>query len=132
MFLSGLSPDISQHEGRRETVTLRVTRGLRERLKEKAEGAGRSLSQEIELRLEKSFWQDDSLYASFGGDQRFRFMQLIAVWTQIFEGLSAAGKNAGEDLLRLLTNSETANGLEASRALGAILRKLKKELDSAV
>jgi predicted transcriptional regulator len=49
------------YEGKRETITTRVTPGTRQKLDQTAEAADRSLSQEIELRLERSFDREDGL-----------------------------------------------------------------------
>ena len=43
---------------KRRTLSTRVTARTRERLEAECEASGRSLSQEIELRLEMSFWDD--------------------------------------------------------------------------
>jgi hypothetical protein len=49
------------YEGKRETITTRITPGTRQKLDQAAEAADRSLSQEIELRLERSFDREDGL-----------------------------------------------------------------------
>ncbi len=44
---------------KRETLSTRITEGLRDRLVDASKTSGRSLSQEIELRLLQTFWWDD-------------------------------------------------------------------------
>lgn len=49
------------YEGKSKTITTRITPLTRRRLEEAAESAGRSLSQEIEFRLERSFDREDGI-----------------------------------------------------------------------
>jgi hypothetical protein len=46
-------------EGKRVTHTMRVRAATREKLKAAAAESGRSMSEEIEYRVEKSFWEED-------------------------------------------------------------------------
>lgn len=46
-------------EAKRASFNTRLRSGLKEALEESARGAGRSLSEEIEFRLERSFLMDD-------------------------------------------------------------------------
>ncbi len=48
-------------QNKRLTLTTRITEDLREKLEAAAEASGRSLSQEIELRLTQSFTADETL-----------------------------------------------------------------------
>lgn len=45
--------------GKRYPLNMRTTRELRERIEAAATASGRSLVQEVEYRLERSFWADD-------------------------------------------------------------------------
>lgn len=49
------------YEGKRETITTRITPSTRRKLDQAAEATDRSLSQEIEFRLERSFDREDGL-----------------------------------------------------------------------
>lgn len=49
------------YEGKRETITTRITPSTRQKLDQAAEDTDRSLSQEIEFRLERSFDREDGL-----------------------------------------------------------------------
>lgn len=53
-------------QDKRKTLTTRITEDTRARLDAAAQQTGRSLSQEIELRLEKSFLLDDLCLLSRG------------------------------------------------------------------
>lgn len=44
---------------KRRTLSTRITDETRAKLDDASKASGRSLSQEIELRLERSFWTDD-------------------------------------------------------------------------
>lgn len=55
-------------EGKRVPLMARTTIGLRQALEEAAGESGRSLAQEVELRLEKSFQTDQLLDAFIGDD----------------------------------------------------------------
>jgi hypothetical protein len=48
-------------EGKRITHTMRVRAATREKLMAAAAESGRSMSEEIEYRVEKSFWEEDLL-----------------------------------------------------------------------
>jgi hypothetical protein len=67
--------------GRRFAIGLRVTQERRKQLEAIAQQTGRSISQEIELRLERSFWDDEAM----GGPEMhaaFRMMAATAVLAQ--------------------------------------------------
>jgi hypothetical protein len=48
-----------RYADRRQTFTFRITDQMRDSLKQAVKISGRSLSSEIEYRLERSFWEDD-------------------------------------------------------------------------
>ena len=56
-------------EGERNMLGFRVTAELKGRLMAAAKASGRSVSQEAELRLERSFWIDD-MVKLLSGDER--------------------------------------------------------------
>ncbi len=91
---------------KRKTLTTRITNKTRENLDAAAKATDRSLSQEIEFRLERSFLQDDAdnrvrettlevIYDSFGGEKTFRVMGLLASMVQVVE--QRTGKSYFED-----------------------------------
>jgi hypothetical protein len=64
----------TQLEGKRFTLGLRVTEDRRRKLELAAQDSGRSISQEIELRLEKSFWDDQVM----GGEEMMALFRMMA------------------------------------------------------
>ena len=88
-------PALPPGEGKRSAVGLRVTAALRKRLERAAETSGRSMSQEAEIRLERSFLEEDAEYKAFGGEDRYRLMKWLALSIQIAEDVT--GKNWRRD-----------------------------------
>ena len=91
---------------KRKTLTTRITNKTRENLDAAAKATDRSLSQEIEFRLERSFLQDEAdervreavlegIYDSFGGEKKFGVMRLKASMIQMVEQYT--GKSYFED-----------------------------------
>ena len=135
-------PPLPPTEGKREVLTLRVTAELRQRLEGAASDSGRSMSQEAELRIDRSFSAEDERHASFGGQDRYRLAQWIAFSIQMAEDIT--GKRFRRD--RETTNiaiaaitemlqklvPEAAGGLsddyaaKLGKSLGADLVKLSK------
>lgn len=62
----------ADREGRRSTLSVRLTPEGRERLEQAASASGRSLAQEVEMRLEKSFSEDGLLDEIFGSNRHSR------------------------------------------------------------
>src|SRR5688572_17914572 len=54
-------PRLGEGEGKRHTLGLRVTEQRKRQLEEAARASGRSLSAELEIRLEQSFWTEEIL-----------------------------------------------------------------------
>lgn len=61
-------------EGKRVPLNMRTTRELREKLEKEAADSGRSLAQEVEARLERSFTIDEG----FGDADTLKFCRLLA------------------------------------------------------
>ena len=62
----------ADREGRRATLSVRLTPEGRTRLEQAASASGRSLAQEVEMRLEKSFNDDQMFDAIFGPNRHSR------------------------------------------------------------
>lgn len=45
--------------GKRVPLSMRTTQELRDKMDEAAKSSGRSLAQEVEYRLERSFWEEE-------------------------------------------------------------------------
>ena len=65
-------------QNKRRTLTTRITDQTRQRLEEAAEYNDRLLSQEIELRLERSFQDEQNKYDEFGGSTLYWFLKAMA------------------------------------------------------
>ena len=78
-------------EKRRNNVTIRMRDSLKRRLKESAVDAGRSLSEEIEFRLEKIFVER----VFFGGDMGYEGACLLFATIKMYEDTS--GKSWRDD-----------------------------------
>ena len=76
-------PSLPPGEGKRYPLNLRTTKETRELLESASRASGRSLSQELEFRLEQSFLGDDTKYADFGGEHHYRFFRLQADAAQV-------------------------------------------------
>jgi hypothetical protein len=80
-------------EGKRQNLTFRLGEDTRRRLLEASSQRGRSLSEEIELRIEKSFETPElignvvqsTLASFFGGEHTAKIVQLVAVAIMLVE-----------------------------------------------
>ena len=63
---------------KRSSFNTRIRTELKERLESAAGDAGRSLSEEIEFRLERSFREDDARVQEFGGRWAYELFRLLA------------------------------------------------------
>lgn len=52
-------PPAVGRQRKRVPLNMRTTRALRDRVEAAAEASGRSIAQEVEFLLERSFWEDD-------------------------------------------------------------------------
>lgn len=71
-------PALTPDKGKRAAIGLRTTPELKERLERIAAATGRSLSQEIEFRLERSLQEDDALRREFGDERTQRILRIMA------------------------------------------------------
>jgi TraY domain-containing protein len=74
-------PPMPQTEGKRAVIALRVTAEMKRSLQEAADKSGRSLSQEAELRLERSFDAERGVEA-FRADFREAFKAHLKEWSE--------------------------------------------------
>lgn len=61
------------------TISTRITQELRDRIEAAAKKSGRSLSQEMETRLRRTFREEDELAKQFGSPEAARVFQALAV-----------------------------------------------------
>ena len=65
------------YHGKSRWLSTRITPGLRERLDRAAALSERSLSQEIERRLDRSFRDQDAVVDAFGGTHNYAVMRVL-------------------------------------------------------
>ena len=68
----------------------RPTPGVRAKLERAAQANGRSMSQEVESRLEASFLKEEAKYDEFGGEKYYRLGRLLV--SAIHEGEMISGQ----------------------------------------
>jgi hypothetical protein len=88
-------PRLKEAERRSEPVGVRLTRELRSRLEDEAAVDGRSLTQEIELRLRESFVLQKKVNDAFGGKHTRQFLEVMADLIRSIE-ISAGGTETDE------------------------------------
>ena len=72
-------PPLGPDEGRRSVLNARITTSLRAKIEMAAAEAGRSLSHEIELRLEDSFRDETAIHRAVGGKSGFDLLYALGV-----------------------------------------------------
>ena len=72
-------PPLKKGEAKRSSFNTRLRDRVKERLEAEAANAGRSLSEEIEFRLERSFAEEDAKIAEFGDKMTYRLMKLLSL-----------------------------------------------------
>ena len=106
-------PKLPPGEGKRYPLSLRTTREIRELLEQEAIMSGRSMAQEAEYRLQKSFLDERLKYEEFGGPSLYWFMKALAVGAR-----STAERMGG-------TFEDNNVQPEAINAIGKLLQVLK-------
>ncbi len=78
-------PRLPRGEGKRHPLNMRTTKDVRDRLEAVATESGRSLAQEVEFRVQKSFSNEltyqvlmENIYEEFGGKGIYYLMKLLA------------------------------------------------------
>ena len=100
-------PPLKASGAKRSSFNTRLTPQLKERLVAEAAEVGRSLSEEIETRLERSFQIEEAVeqalrvvneekYKAFGDEARYRVMQFLASNWNLIE--QKFGRKASEDI----------------------------------
>lgn len=87
-------PPLPATEGKRSTLAFRVTKKTRQQLDKAAKQSGRSLSQETELRLERSFQDEEARYQTFEDKATYRLMKLLATVKGLVEGQTGKSMNS--------------------------------------
>jgi hypothetical protein len=105
-------PPLKSGEAKRASFNTRLRNALKEQLEESARAAGRSLSEEIESRLERSFDRAESL----GGLEYEALFQMMAAAARVIEArlgrspfsdpmASAVARNAWRQIIHNLTSN---------------------------
>ena len=105
-------PPLKSGEAKRASFNTRLRNALKEHLEESARAAGRSLSEEIETRLERSFDRTESL----GGLEYEALFQMMAAAARVIEArlgrspfsdpmASAVARNAWRQIIHNLTSN---------------------------
>lgn len=66
-------------------LNMRTTQEMRDHIEREARASGRSLAQEVEFRLERSFIAEEARYNDFGGALRYKQMRLVALVVDLVE-----------------------------------------------
>ena len=74
-----------EYSGKSSVFSTRIRPDLRQGLEKAAKQSGRSLSQEVEFRLRRSFVEDDRIADAFGDRQTYRLMRMMADAIHIFD-----------------------------------------------
>jgi hypothetical protein len=67
-----------EYSGKSLVFSTRISPELREALEKSANSSGRSVSQEVEHRLRRSFAEDETIVDLFGSRQTYRIMRMMA------------------------------------------------------
>ena len=71
-------PPLPPEEGKRYPLNMRTTKEVREKLEAAASESGRSLTQEVEFRVQQSLRDDEARFEAFGGTHNYALMRLIS------------------------------------------------------
>jgi hypothetical protein len=82
-------PKLKDEDRRSEPVGVRLTPAIRKHLVEASRDGGRTLSQEIELRLRRSFDFDNEIMKKFGSPGTYAFVRMVADGINTVELLSS-------------------------------------------
>ena len=73
-------PPLPPEKKRGQTMGFKPTPEIRRLLQEAAAANGRSVSKEIEVRLERSLLDQEAIYQAFGGSKSYEFCRLLATF----------------------------------------------------
>jgi len=98
-------PPRGEYTDKRKTLSTRITSGLRDRLDKSADESGRSLSQEIEFRLDRSFRDEDAYYREFGDKSLYMTMRWFALTLDEAEQITEKPWKKDKETYRIATNA---------------------------
>jgi hypothetical protein len=82
-----------EYAGKSSVFSTRIRPDLRKSLERAAKTSGRSLSQEVEYRLRRSFVEDDKIADAFGDRRTYRLMRMISDAIHLSQDYESAKKN---------------------------------------
>lgn len=94
-----------ENSPKRAPLNMKTTPELRDRIQEAADNSGRPLTQEVEHRLQQSFYDDDA----FGGPSRSSLVRMIGILVAAEERRS--GKSITEDFYTWNAAKAAINGV---------------------
>jgi hypothetical protein len=94
--------------GRRYPLNIRTTKEMREKLGAAARRSGRSLTQEMEFRLEQSFGEVEVIERLFGGPAAVAFLTTVGSAIRLAQ-LYARRRNLSEEETRRIVRQSTAS-----------------------
>lgn len=86
---------------KRSSFNTRIRMVLKEQLEAAAREAGRSLSEEIEFRLEQSLLEEEAQYRDFGGQGRFTLMKWFALTIKLAERITGKAWEKDRETFRI-------------------------------
>src|SRR4051794_14198992 len=90
-------PSVPKEDKKRNNLTFRTRDDLRDLLSSSAEQAGRSVSEEIEFRLRRSYYEDERITELFGSRRNFELLKVIASLMQLPVNLRDRGADWLDD-----------------------------------
>ena len=90
-------PKLADGAGKRSSFNTRITPHLKERLEQEAAINGRSLSEEIEFRLEQSFMFEQAKFSEFGGEENYKKFRTFAGMADLVSETTGKGWDQDAD-----------------------------------
>jgi hypothetical protein len=118
----------SQQGGKRFPLNMRTTEGVRKMLEESARVSGRSLAQEVEFRIERSYARRATIIEALGG---IKHQNLVIALINVLSSEWTAGRFEEDLRLRDPTVVDDAILLGAITAILAYADKSLEELESS-
>ena len=123
-------------EGKRVPLNMRTTREVRERLERRAADSGRSLVQEVERRLERSFLEEDYLALIYDDPNTAGFVRLFLDAKRLIEshleksvwGDMESHEAMKSALKRLLAQNAPSPSSSLKKKMAAYERYAEREL----
>lgn len=110
-----------EYVGKSKVFSTRIRPDLRRKLDSSSKKSGRSVSQEVEHRLRRSFMDDEKISEMFGDERTFALMRLIALGIYLSADPLDPSKWLEDPAMFERAVSAALNVLEAIRPIGETL-----------